>query len=81
VSSRDPERLRGSVTRQAVRQGTASAHAAVVLHTDDGEELILQRISGNPFSDRENDKLVGRRVTVEGYRLNNVFRYERVEPE
>jgi hypothetical protein len=81
VASEAPERLRGAVTRQPVRQGTGSAHRAVVLHTDDGEELILQRISGNPFSDPENNKLVGKRVTVEGYRLNNVFRYERAESE
>ena len=81
MSSEAPERLRGAVTRQMVRKGTASAHEAVVLHTDEGEELILQRISGNPFSDPETNKLVGRRVTVEGYRRNKVFRYMTVNPE
>jgi hypothetical protein len=64
-----------------VRQGTAGAHDAVVLHTDGGEELILQRISGNPFSDPETNDLVGRRVTVEGYRLRNVFRYVTADRE
>lgn len=79
MSSEAPERLHGAVTRQRVRQGTAGAHEAVVLHTDGGETLILQRISGNPFSDPETNDLVGQRVTVEGYRLRNVFRYVTAE--
>ena len=81
MSSEAPERLRGAVTRQRVRQGTAGAHEAVVLHTDGGEELILQRLSGNPFSDPETNNLVGQRVTVEGYRLRNVFRYVTADRE
>ena len=81
MSSEAPERLRGAVTRQRVRQGTAGAHEAVVLHTDEGEELILQRVSGNPFSDPETNNLVGRRVTVEGYRLNKIFRYVSADRE
>jgi hypothetical protein len=81
MSREAPERLRGTVTRRIVRKGTASAHEAVVLHTDEGEELILQRISGNPFSDPETNKLVGQRVTIEGYRLNKVFRYTTVSSE
>ena len=81
MSSEAPERLHGAVTRQRVRQGTAGAHEAVVLHTDGGEELILQRVSGNPFSDPETDNLVGQRVTVEGYRLNKIFRYVSADRE
>ena len=81
MSSEAPERLRGAVTRHRVRQGTAGAHEAVVLHTDGGEELILQRVSGNPFSDPETDNLVGQRVTVEGYRLNKIFRYVSADRE
>jgi len=64
-----------------VRQGTAGGHEAVVLHTDGGEELILQRVSGNPFSDPETNNLVGRRVTVEGYRMNKIFRYVSADHE
>jgi len=48
---------------------------------DAGEELILQRVSGNPFSDPETNNLVGRRVTVEGYRLNTIFRYVSADRE
>ena len=81
MSSEAPVRLRGAVTRQRVRQGTAGAHEAVVLHTDAGEELILQRVSGNPFSDPETNNLVGRRVTVEGYRMNKIFRYVSADHE
>ena len=81
MSSEAPERLRGAVTRQRVRQGTAGAHEAVVLHTDGGEELILQRVSGNPFSDPETNNLVGQRVTVAGYRMNKIFRYVSADRE
>ena len=81
MPSEAPERLRGAVTRQRVRQGPTGAHEAVVLHTDGGEELILQRVSGNPFSDPETNNLVGRRVTVEGYRLNKIFRYVSADHE
>jgi hypothetical protein len=69
------------VTRQPVHQGADSAHNAVLLHTDDGKQLILQRLSGNPFSDPESDKLVGRRMTVDRYRLNNIFRHVTVNTE
>lgn len=65
----------GDVVRSEVRLGTASEHTALVLQTDEGEELILQRIGANPFTDAEGEKLVGQRVTVEGYRLGKVFRY------
>ena len=81
MSSEAPERLRGAVTRQRVRQGTAGAHEAVILHTDGGEDLILQRVSGNPFSDPETNNLVGQRVTVEGYRMNKIFRYVSADRE
>ncbi|MCC7033381.1 MAG: hypothetical protein IT179_11170 [Acidobacteria bacterium] len=70
-----PVVLCGHVARTRVRHGTGSEHIAVVLRTDEGEELILQRIGANPFEDPEGEKLVGHRVTVEGYRLGNVFRY------
>lgn len=75
MSRKDPIVLRGDVVHAAVRHGTASEHTALVLRTDEGEELILQRIGGNPFADPEGDKLAGHRVVVEGYRLGKVFRY------
>jgi len=70
-----PVVLCGDVAHARVRHGTGSEHEAIVLRTDEGEELILQRIGANPFKDPEGEKLVGQRVTVEGYRLGKVFRY------
>jgi hypothetical protein len=73
--TKEPIVLCGDVIHSDVRHGTASEHTALVLRTDEGEELILQRIGANPFKDPEGEKLVGHRVTVEGYRLGKVFRY------
>lgn len=72
---KDPERLRGEVSEELVRRGTASEHQAVVLHTEDGEGLILQRIGGNPFDDDDARALIGRTIVVEGHRTGRLFRY------
>lgn len=80
-ASKKPSVVRGEVVHARVRRGTASEHTAVVLKTDDGEELILQRLGANPFSDPESDKLAGQRVAVEGYRVGRVFRYTSALPE
>jgi hypothetical protein len=77
---RSPERLTGTVARARVRRGTGSEHDAVVLHTDEGERLILQRIGGNPFDDAETRRLTGRRVSVDGFRLGDIFRYTKARP-
>ncbi|MGE0461111.1 MAG: hypothetical protein AB7Q16_07055 [Vicinamibacterales bacterium] len=77
--AKEPIVLCGDVAHARVRHGTGSEHVAIVLRTDDGEELILQRIGANPFKDPEGEKLVGYRVTVEGYRLGKVFRYVTAE--
>ena len=69
----------GTVTRQRARTGTASEHLAVVIHTEDGERLILQRIGGNPFQDAQTENLVGRRVRVSGFRLGDILRYATAE--
>jgi hypothetical protein len=75
TDSQKPERLTGTVSRKLVRQGTASEHNAVVLNCDSGEQLVLQRIDGNPFSDPVTQRLTGKRVSVVGYRLGDIFRY------
>ena len=75
----EPEELEGTVTRSLVRRGTASEHHAVVLCTDNGEELILQRIGGNAFDDPQTIALVGARVAAAGYRLGRLFRYVSAE--
>lgn len=80
TAKQPPVVLCGRVERKTVRHGTASEHEALMLHTDEGEALILQRIGGNPFRDPETDRLEGFRVTVEGYRLGRLFRYVSARP-
>ena len=70
-----PAKIEGIVEEHKVLKGTGSEHEGVVLTTDDGEKLRLQRVGGNPFSDSVTKALVGRRVSLTGYRLGNVFRY------
>ena len=71
------EQLSGTVESQVARQGTGSEHQAVVLVTEAGERMILQRIGGNPFDDDETPRLIGHRVEVEGYRVGDIFRFVR----
>ena len=75
MGEKEPERLRGAVSNRFVRRGTASQHDAVVLRTEKGEELILQRIGGNPFDDPDTRGLVGRTIVIEGHRAGRIFRY------
>jgi len=79
VNKRKLERLVGRAERQLIREGTASEHRGVVLTTDDGERLLLQRIGGNPFADGETQKLAGKPLAVEGFRLDDIFRYTHAE--
>jgi len=79
AQKRKLERLVGRAESQLIRQGTASEHRGVVLTTDDGERLLLQRIGGNPFADGETQKLAGKPLAVEGFRLDDIFRYTRAE--
>lgn len=74
-------RLSGKVESRPVLQGTASAHVGVVLTTPQGEEVILQRVGGNAFQDSVTQSLAGRRVSVEGYRLGSVFRFDKCSDE
>lgn len=71
-----PVVVTGDVRRAPVREGTGSAHTALVLTTDDGEELILQKLGANPFVNPDCEALEGRRVAVEGYLLGKVLRYK-----
>ncbi len=74
------EQLTGRVENQLARRGTGSEHHAVVLLTEAGERMILQRIGGNPFDDAETRRLAGREVEVEGYRVGDIFRFVRATP-
>lgn len=69
----------GHVEPQRVARGTGSEHTGVVLTTPDGEQLVLQRIGGHPFSDPETRSLAGHDVAVEGFRLGRVFRYTKAD--
>lgn len=71
----DVEELHGRVVARRVLKGTASEHDGIVLETDDGEQLILQRIGANPFDDEVTRGLAGRQVRVKGVRLGYLFRF------
>jgi hypothetical protein len=75
------DKLSGKAESRAVLQGTASAHVGVVLTTPQGDEVILQRVGGNAFQDPVTQSLAGRRVSVEGYRLGSVFRFDKHSDE
>jgi hypothetical protein len=76
--TRSLETLQGRVVEKRVLGGTASDHVAVVLETEGGEAVRLQRIGGNPFRDDETRKLIGRTVAVDGFRLGDIFRFTKV---
>jgi hypothetical protein len=69
------ERVAGYVETRDVLKGTGSEHEGIVITTDSGERLRLQRIGGNPFSDPVTKTLIGHKVSIKGYRLGGVFRY------
>lgn len=70
-----PVRVTGAVVRRPVRKGTGSEHVALVITTDGGEELILQKVGANPFTNPDAPRLDGHRVSVEGFTLGKVLRY------
>jgi hypothetical protein len=59
----------------SLRAGTGSAHTGAVLRTDDGDQLTLVQLRGNPFEDPSTQSLDGQRVEVEGYRLGRELRF------
>ena len=75
---RQLERIEGQVEAQRVLKATGSEHTGIVLTTSRGEQLRLQRVGGNPFKDAMTEALAGSKVLLEGFRLDNVFRYVRV---
>jgi hypothetical protein len=69
----------GVVGSARVKQGTGSEQLGCVLTTDDGEELLLQRIGGPAFGDESAKRFVGARVRVEGYRLAGTIRHVKID--
>ncbi len=74
------ETVAGLAETALVRRGTGSEHEAVVLTTESGERLILQRIGGNAFRDEPTDRLAGQQVCAQGFRLGDIFRYLEASP-
>ncbi len=77
TARRNLEKIEGHVEPSRVLRGTASEHTGVVLTTEEGEKLILQRVGANPFQDADTQDLCGQDVSLEGFRLGNIFRYTR----
>jgi len=69
----------GVVGSASVKKGTGSEQIGCVLTTDDGEELLLQRIGGPAFGDTTTQRFVGERVRVEGYRLAGTIRHVKID--
>jgi hypothetical protein len=59
-------KYRGRVAIERRGGRSKSARDAVVLKTDDGEELVLRMQGGNAFSDPELDAMVGKTIEAEG---------------
>ena len=57
--------FKGTVIKRVFALGSKSEHEAVYLVTDQGE-FVLRRQGGNPFSDLELDRLVGKQIRCEG---------------
>jgi hypothetical protein len=78
TTERTLEKIEGTVAAQTVLKGTGSEHHGLVITTRDGEQLRLQRVGGNPFSDPVTESLAGQSVALEGFRVGNVFRFTRI---
>ncbi|MGE5151992.1 MAG: hypothetical protein ACM3II_17895 [Rhodospirillaceae bacterium] len=70
--------LRGTLAVEVVRRGTASEQRALVLASDAGERLLLVKLGGPSFGLPPEARLAGRRVEVEGYRLDGELRFTRL---
>lgn len=61
----NPKRFTGRVVKKPWGKGSKGQHEAVCLDTGE-EHLKLRRLGGNPFVDRELEKLVGKSIRAEG---------------
>ena len=57
--------LKGKVIREVVGKGSKSERSSVMLDTGD-KKYVLRRMGGNPYSDPDLDKLVGKDIEAEG---------------
>jgi hypothetical protein len=58
--------ITGKVVKKRFASGSKSDRDAVILRTDKGEEYVLRREGGNPFTDPSLDELVGKQVRLKG---------------
>ena len=57
--------LTGKVIQKKFAEGSKSEHNAVYLETPEGS-YQLRRLGGNPFSDPDLNKLVGKKINATG---------------
>ena len=58
--------ITGKVVKKRFAAGSKSDRGAVILQTEKGEEYVLRREGGNPFTDPTLDEMVGKRVRFKG---------------
>ena len=75
------EAVRDLIREKLVERGTGSEHTGVVLITDEGKELTLVRLGGNPFRDEATRALIGKVIEAEGYLIGDEVRYTSVKAE
>jgi len=64
--------ISGRVIKEMFAEGTKSKHQAVMLDTGEGR-YVLRRQGGNPFSDPELNKLVGKTIRGTGQLTGYTF--------
>jgi oligoribonuclease NrnB/cAMP/cGMP phosphodiesterase (DHH superfamily) len=57
--------ITGHVVKKPFAVGSKSEREAIMLETEKGE-YMLRRQGGNPYHDEELEKLVGKKIEVEG---------------
>jgi hypothetical protein len=74
MSADDPKKttLTGKVGKKEMGGTSKSAHTSFVLQTKDGD-IKLRREGGNPFYDDFFEKYEGKKITVEGYDMEQYF--------
>jgi hypothetical protein len=64
--------LTGTVIQKKFAPGSKSEHDAIYIETDHGD-FRLRRLGGNPFSDPELKKLVGKKIIATGMLNEKLF--------
>jgi hypothetical protein len=64
--------LTGKVIQKKFAPGSKSEHDAIYIETDQGD-FQLRRLGGNPFSDPDLIKLVGKKITATGVLNGKLF--------